>query len=74
MSFAVTYTPLQETLSSRGHIYKGCYEGWYSVSDEEFLTEEEVQDCVSPAGEYSKVRIKVHVEGGRERELERESE
>ena len=44
------------------------------MSDEEFLTEEEVQDCVSPAGEYSKVRIKVHVEGGRERELERESE
>ncbi|XP_076454257.1 methionine--tRNA ligase, mitochondrial-like [Babylonia areolata] len=46
-----------ETLSRRGHIYKGGYEGWYCVSDEAFLTEEEVQDGVTPDGQHAKVSV-----------------
>ncbi|KAL8594803.1 hypothetical protein ACOMHN_047520 [Nucella lapillus] len=44
-----------ETLSKRGHIYKGSYEGWYCVSDEAFLTHEEVKDGVLPQGQQIKV-------------------
>ncbi|RKP38352.1 tRNA synthetases class I (M)-domain-containing protein [Dimargaris cristalligena] len=42
-------------LAQRGHIYKGTYSGWYSVSDEAFYTAEEVTEVTStspppPAG------------------------
>ncbi|XP_070173846.1 methionine--tRNA ligase, mitochondrial-like isoform X2 [Littorina saxatilis] len=46
-----------ETLQRRGYIYKGGYEGWYSVSDEAFLTEDEVQDGVTSDGQHAKVSI-----------------
>lgn len=41
----------------KGHIYKGQYEGWYSVSDEEFLSEEEVCDQKLESGETQKVSL-----------------
>ena len=31
-----------------GHIYKGSYEGWYSVSDEAFLSTSQVTDGMEP--------------------------
>ena len=43
-------------LEERGHIYKGSYEGWYSVSDEAFLTEDEVTDGTDKQGQTCKVR------------------
>ncbi|KAK7489324.1 hypothetical protein BaRGS_00019432 [Batillaria attramentaria] len=46
-----------ETLSKRGYIYRGQYEGWYCVSDEAFLTEEEVQDAVTSDGNNVKVSV-----------------
>ncbi|XP_065925280.1 methionine--tRNA ligase, mitochondrial isoform X1 [Magallana gigas] len=46
-----------ETLVRKGHIYKGQYEGWYSVSDEEFLSEEEVCDQKLESGETQKVSV-----------------
>lgn len=42
---------------NKGHIYKGQYEGWYSVSDEEFLSEEEVCDQKLESGETQKVSL-----------------
>ncbi|KAI6217936.1 Methionine--tRNA ligase, mitochondrial [Aphelenchoides fujianensis] len=33
-----------ERLKSRGHIYKGIYEGWYSIRDECFYADDEVED------------------------------
>ncbi|KAK2183237.1 hypothetical protein NP493_319g04005 [Ridgeia piscesae] len=42
-------------LEERGHIYKGSYEGWYSVSDEAFLTEDEVTDGTDKQGQTCKV-------------------
>jgi methionyl-tRNA synthetase len=35
---------LLETCYAAGDIYKGSYTGWYSVSDEEYITETEVAD------------------------------
>ena len=40
---------------SRGHIYKGTYEGWYSVSDEAFLGADDIKDITTPDGETVKV-------------------
>ncbi len=40
---------LQE-LYDRGEIYRGEYEGWYSVSEERFYTEKELVDGLSPEG------------------------
>jgi methionyl-tRNA synthetase len=37
-------------LWERGEIYKGDYEGWYSVSEERFYTELELVDGKSPEG------------------------
>lgn len=42
-------------LETRGYIYKGCYEGWYSVSDEAFLGDKDVKDAVNSKGETVKV-------------------
>ncbi|KAK6195372.1 hypothetical protein SNE40_000819 [Patella caerulea] len=33
-------------LESKGYIYKGGYEGWYSVSDEAFMSESDVKDIM----------------------------
>ena len=35
---------MQEQLYDEGYIYKGEYEGWYSVPDETFLASSEVAD------------------------------
>lgn len=42
-------------LKERGHIYKGSYSGWYSVSDEAFLSEGDVEDKCLPDGSTIKV-------------------
>jgi methionyl-tRNA synthetase len=39
-----------QDLYDRGEIYRGEYEGWYSVSDERFYTERELVDGKSPEG------------------------
>ncbi|XP_071085061.1 methionine--tRNA ligase, mitochondrial-like isoform X2 [Haliotis cracherodii] len=46
-----------EQLESNGHIYRGSYEGWYSVSDEAFLTSEEVKDLTTPDGSTAKIYV-----------------
>ncbi|XP_062608990.1 methionine--tRNA ligase, mitochondrial-like [Saccostrea cucullata] len=48
---------LWTTLVKKGYIYKGKYEGWYSISDEEFLSEEEVCDQQMESGENQKVSV-----------------
>jgi len=45
----VVQTCLQK-LWDKGDIYEDVYEGWYSVSEEIFLTEKELVDGKSPAG------------------------
>jgi methionyl-tRNA synthetase len=45
----VVQAALQE-LYDKGEIYADTYEGWYSVSEEIFLTEKELVDGKSPAG------------------------
>lgn len=37
-------------LKEKNHIYKGKYSGWYSVRDEAFYSENEVQDGIAPSG------------------------
>ena len=49
----------QEALSRGGHIYKGVYSGWYCVSDEAYLTDDQVMDC-------EELGCKVRGEGGEE--------
>ena len=41
---------LWQVLHDRGHIYKGTYEGWYSVRDECFYTESELVQGRAPTG------------------------
>jgi len=45
-------------LKSRGHIHKGVYEGWYSIRDECFYAEEELEDVTDERG----VKIKRSIE------------
>lgn len=45
------------TLKSKGYVYKGEYSGWYCVSDESFLTENQVVEKKSIAGESVKVSL-----------------
>ena len=33
---------LQQRLERSGFIYRGCYEGWYSVNDEAFYSSDDV--------------------------------
>lgn len=40
--------PCQTRLESSGDIYKGSYDGWYSISDEAFLTDSQVVDLEGP--------------------------
>ncbi len=35
---------LWETIAKKGDIYLGAYEGWYSVADEAFITEKELEE------------------------------
>ncbi|GFN86899.1 methionine--tRNA ligase, mitochondrial [Plakobranchus ocellatus] len=44
-------------LQEGGHIYQGTYTGWYSVSDEAFLDEEDVKEKLSPDGSIKMVSI-----------------
>ena len=41
---------LWKVLEEKGYIYKGTYEGWYSVRDECFYTESELVDGKAPTG------------------------
>lgn len=41
---------LWRVLTEKGHIYKGTYEGWYSVRDECFYTPSELVDGKAPTG------------------------
>lgn len=41
---------LWDEMLARGHIYKGAYEGWYSVRDEAFYAENELVDGKAPTG------------------------
>ena len=41
----------QQKLSSQGYIYKGSYAGWYSVSDEAYLAEEDLTEKLQPGGD-----------------------
>ena len=56
----VISNPNQKELETRGYIYKGKYEGWYSVSDESFLGLGNVEDKVQPDGSVIKVRFSFH--------------
>lgn len=47
-------------LQSKGFLYKGTYEGWYSTPDESFLTPAQVTDGTDSEGR----RIKVSSESG----------
>lgn len=46
-----------ETLQKNGYIYKGGYEGWYCVSDEAFLSENDVTEITEQDGSIVKVAI-----------------
>ena len=39
---------IQQLLCEEGYIYKGNYEGWYSVPDEAFLSHSQVTDGMEP--------------------------
>ncbi|KAJ1627828.1 Methionyl/Leucyl tRNA synthetase, partial [Pavlovales sp. CCMP2436] len=41
---------LWREMLDRGHIYKGAYEGWYSVRDEAYYAEGELVDGKAPTG------------------------
>ncbi|KAK3095008.1 hypothetical protein FSP39_009126 [Pinctada imbricata] len=43
------------TLRDNGYIYKDSYKGWYSVSDEEFVVESDVQDGTDNNGTPCKI-------------------
>ncbi|KEG08065.1 putative leucyl-tRNA synthetase [Trypanosoma grayi] len=48
---------LWSKLEAKGDIYLGRYEGWYSVSDESFLTAQNVTDGVDKDGNPCKVSL-----------------
>jgi len=39
-----------KTLSDAGHIYRGTYQGWYSMADEAFVTDDQVSDVTDEKG------------------------
>lgn len=55
IDYFIPYFASQENLVSRGHIYKGTYEGWYCVSDESFLGEYEVTESKIQGGKSKMV-------------------
>lgn len=46
---------LWNTLDRNGFIYKGSYKGWYCVSDEAFLSDNDVMDIETESGQTQKV-------------------
>lgn len=42
---------LKKTIYKNGHIHPEKYCGWYCISDENFLTEQEIKEIVSAKGE-----------------------
>uniref|UniRef100_A0A8C6WPK3 Methionine--tRNA ligase, mitochondrial n=1 Tax=Neogobius melanostomus TaxID=47308 RepID=A0A8C6WPK3_9GOBI len=44
-------------LKDKGLIYKGTYEGWYSIPDESFLIASQVGDAVDSSGENVKISL-----------------
>lgn len=44
-------------LKDKGLIYRGIYEGWYSTSDESFLTTSQVGDAVDSSGNNVKISL-----------------
>ncbi|CAF0843052.1 unnamed protein product [Brachionus calyciflorus] len=48
------------SLNSKGYIYKSTYSGWYSVNDECFLSNEDIEEKLDPNGN----KIKVSKESG----------
>lgn len=44
-------------LRDKGDIYLGKYEGWYSVSDESFLTAQNITDGVDKEGKPCKISL-----------------
>jgi methionyl-tRNA synthetase len=51
---------LWNKISSNGFIYKSTYDGWYSINDEAFLSDDQVTDKVNKDG----TKIKVSIESG----------
>ncbi|KAL0973609.1 hypothetical protein UPYG_G00207110 [Umbra pygmaea] len=49
-----------KVLQSKGFIYKGSYEGWYSTQDESFLTPSQVSNATDSSGK----EIKISLESG----------
>lgn len=43
-------TSLQRSLDSKGLIYKGSHNGWYSVSDECYYTDNQIEHLKNPPG------------------------
>lgn len=41
----------------RGHIYSGKYSGWYCVSDETFLSNDEITEKKNKKGELVKISL-----------------
>lgn len=41
---------LWQELQDKGHIYKGCYKGWYAVRDEAYYGADELIDGKAPTG------------------------
>jgi len=46
---------MQDKIHERGYIYKGTYEGWYCMSDEAFLADDQVIDVTDASGKTVKV-------------------
>ena len=44
-------------LQDKGLIYKGSYEGWYSMQDESFLTPSQVADALDSSGKDIKISL-----------------
>ncbi|CCW70293.1 unnamed protein product [Phytomonas sp. Hart1] len=44
-------------MEAKGDIYLGCYKGWYSVSDESFLTQQNIADGVDKDGKPCKISL-----------------
>ena len=51
------YMLAQKVLESKGYIYRGKYEGWYCISDEAFLSEEDVMEVADDKGSKRHVSL-----------------
>ena len=48
---------VQKRINERGYVYKGTYEGWYCMSDEAFLSDDQVIDVTNTTGETLMVSL-----------------